>query len=60
MASARIEHHLVEQNLQDSYLSAYRIRHFTETALLKAHHEIVTVLMCGSIDAGLVRGMICV
>lgn len=46
-----MEHHLVAKNLQDSYQSAYRILHFTETALLKVHHDIVTALDSNSCAA---------
>lgn len=42
--SARIEHHRVINNLQDSYQSAYCVHHSTETDLLKVHHDIVTAL----------------
>lgn len=44
VVSSRIEHHLVSNNLQDSYQSAYRVHHSTETARLKIHHDIVTAL----------------
>lgn len=44
VVNARLEHHLVSNNLQDTYQSAYRVYHSTETALLKVHHDIVTAL----------------
>ena len=41
---SRIKEHLVANNLEDEFQSAYRIGHSTETALLRVHHDIVKAL----------------
>ena len=40
----RLEVHITRNDLQDSFQSAYRKQHSTETALLKIHNDIVTSL----------------
>lgn len=42
--SARIEHHIVSNNMQDSYHSVYCVHHSIETDVLKVHRDIVTAL----------------
>ena len=44
VVAARLEHHIDSNSLHDNLQSAYRARHFTETALLRVHHDIVSTL----------------
>ena len=44
VVAARLEHHIDSNSLHDNLQSAYRARHFTETALLCVHHDIVSTL----------------
>jgi len=44
----RIDEHLQAENLHDSFQSAYRKHHSTETALLKIHADIIEALDLGS------------
>ena len=44
VAVSRVVEHLYNNNLMEEYQSAYRADHSTETALLKVHHDISSVL----------------
>ena len=44
----RVRLHLAENDLLDTYQSAYRYAHSTETALIRVHHDIMEALDSGS------------
>lgn len=48
VVSHRMEEHLQTQDLHDSFQSAYRKHHSTETALMKIHNDITEALDQGS------------
>ena len=51
VVTRHIEEHLQNNDLKDSYQSAYRRGHSTETALLKVHSDIAEALDEGSMTA---------
>ncbi|CAC5413172.1 unnamed protein product [Mytilus coruscus] len=44
VVDSRLENHMSSHSLHDSVQSAYRACHFTETALLRVHHDIAYTL----------------
>ena len=47
--SGRLDEHLINNSLFDPLQSAYRDKHFTETALIKVQNDILSVLDAGSL-----------
>ena len=39
--SSRLNHHIMVNNLQEPFQSAYRVNHSTETAMLRVHNDII-------------------
>ena len=48
MISGRLKEHLIKNSMFDPLQSAYRDKHYTETALIKVQNDILSALKAGS------------